>query len=92
MFEYRTQYPLPSKTSLTPDCPILRNLCYHKPRLFLTFCLTTFSYSSLLFLHIFAASIFAGLSSFGSASMLITLMRIFSTLCIGDQRSDACSY
>ncbi len=64
----------------------------HKPKLFLTFCRTIFSYSSLLFLHIFAASIFAGLSSFGSASMLMTLIRIFSTLWIGDQRSDACSY
>jgi hypothetical protein len=31
-------------------------------------------------------------SSFGSASMLITLIKIFSTLWIGDQRSEACSY
>ena len=49
------------------------------------------SYSGLCSLHIFAASTFAGLSSFGSANMLITEMRIFSTLWIGDHRSEACS-
>lgn len=64
----------------------------HNPKLFLTFPLTTLSYSSLLPRHILAASIFAGLSSFGSASILITLISIFSTLWIGDHRSDACSY
>jgi hypothetical protein len=53
--------------------------------------LTRLSYSGLCSLHIFAASTFAGLSSFGSANILITLINIFSTLCIGDQRSDACS-
>jgi len=49
------------------------------------------SYSGLCSLHIFAASTFAGLSSFGSASMLITEIKIFSTLWIGDHRSEACS-
>lgn len=63
----------------------------HNPRLFLTFPLTIFSYSALFSLHILAASTFAGLSSFGSANMLMTLINIFSTLWIGDQRSDACS-
>lgn len=52
-----------------------------------TFC----SYSSRLSRHIFAASTLAGLSSLGSASMLMTEMRIFSTDWMGDHRSDACS-
>lgn len=62
------------------------------PKLLLTPSLTFASNSSFLSLHIFAASTFAGLSSFGSANILITLIRIFSTLCIGLHRSDACSY
>jgi uncharacterized membrane protein len=53
--------------------------------------LTLRSNSDLLSLHILAASTFAGLSSFGSAIMLITLIKIFSTLWIGLQRSEACS-
>lgn len=53
---------------------------YHSPSPLLTSSLTFFSYSSLLSLHIFAASTLAGLSSFGSASILITEIKIFSTL------------
>jgi hypothetical protein len=64
---------------------------YSRPNPLLTSRFTVFSYSPLLSLHIFAASTFAGLSSFGSASILITLISIFSTLCIGLHRSDACS-
>ena len=52
---------------------------------------TLFSYSDLRSRHILAASTLAGLSSLGSASMLMTEMRIFSTDWIGDQRSEACS-
>ena len=52
----------------------------HKPKLFLTSALTLLSNSDLLSLHILAASTFAGLSSFGSAIMLMTLIKIFSTL------------
>jgi uncharacterized membrane protein len=63
----------------------------HSPKLFLTSALTLLSNSGLLSLHILAASTFAGLSSFGSAIMLITLIKIFSTLWIGLQRSEACS-
>lgn len=65
---------------------------YHNPNPFLTFCLTIFSYSSLFSLHIRAASTFAGLSSLGSANMLMTLINIFSTDCIGLHRSSAFSY
>ena len=57
----------------------------------LTLSRTLFSYSGRLSLHILAASTLAGLSSLGSASMLITEIRIFSTDWMGDQRSDACS-
>jgi uncharacterized membrane protein len=63
----------------------------YNPKLFLTSALTLLSKSGLLSLHILAASTFAGLSSFGSAIMLITLIKIFSTLWIGLQRSEACS-
>lgn len=63
----------------------------HNPKLFLTSALTLLSNSDLLSLHILAASTFAGLSSFGSAIMLMTLIKIFSTLWIGLQRSEACS-
>lgn len=55
-------------------------LLTHKPRPLRTSSRTFFSYSGLRSRHIFAASTFAGLSSFGSASILITEMRIFSTL------------
>jgi hypothetical protein len=72
----------------TPTACILRP---HNPKLFLTLSLTILSYSARLSLHMRAASTFAGDSSFGSANMLITLMRIFSTLWIGDHRSEACS-
>lgn len=68
-----------------------RNHPTYIPKLLLTPSLTVFSNSPLLSLHILAASMLAGLSSLGSASMLITLMRIFSTLCMGLQRSEAFS-
>ena len=61
------------------------------PKLLLTPSLTVFSNSALRSRHILAASMLAGLSSLGSASMLMTLMRIFSTLWIGLQRSEAFS-
>jgi hypothetical protein len=50
------------------------------PKLFRTLRFTTPSYSSRFSRHMRAASTFAGLSSFGSANILITLIRIFSTL------------
>ncbi len=43
------------------------------------------------FLHILAASIFAGLSAFGSASMEVTDRITFSMDCTGDHRSQLCS-
>ena len=39
-----------------------------------------------------AASIFAGLSSLGLDSIEMTLIKMVSTVCTGDQRSLACSY
>lgn len=70
----------------------LRAPTYSSPRLALTFprhfLLKPFSSS----LHILAASTFAGLSSFGLLSMLITLSSIVSGVCTGDQRSEADSY
>lgn len=62
---------------------------YHSPRLLLTSRLTLSSNSGLRSRHIFAASMFAGDSSFGSAIMLMTDIKIFSTLCMGLQRSEA---
>ncbi len=64
---------------------------HHNPRLRLTSARTLFSNSGRRSLHIRAASTFAGLSSFGSAIILMTEIKIFSTLCIGLQRSEACS-
>jgi hypothetical protein len=61
-------------------CKFFNLVSHHNPKLLLTPSLTLFSNSALCSLHIFAASTFAGLSSFGSASIDITLMRIFSTL------------
>lgn len=43
-------------------------------------------------LHSLAASTLAGDSSFGSASIDITDIKIVSTVCTGNQRSDAFSY
>jgi hypothetical protein len=63
----------------------------YNPKLVRTPCRTFLSNIFRCSLHIFAASTFAGLSSFGSASMLITDIKIFSTLCIGLHRSLACS-
>ena len=76
---------------LIPSPPSSPHNLSHIPKLLFTPSLTVFSNSPLLSLHILAASIFAGLSSFGSASMLITLINIFSTLCIGLHLSDAFS-
>lgn len=76
--------PLPHAATISSPRP-------YSPSPLLTPALTTLSYSLLLSRHMRAASTFAGLSSFGSASMLITLMRIFSTLWIGLHRSDAFS-
>ncbi len=75
--------PLPTPHSHNPNT--------YNPKLLLTPSLTLLSYPPRSSLHIFAASTFAGLSSFGSASILITLIKIFSTLWIGLHRSDACS-
>jgi hypothetical protein len=91
MSEDRTTY-IPSHNPTTTPYFTPYPSHIHSPKLFRTFCLTTFSYSSRFSRHMRAASTFAGLSSFGSASMLITLISIFSTLCIGLQRSLACSY
>ncbi len=63
----------------------------HSPNILRHPSLTLFSYSGLLSLHILAASTLAGLSSFGSANILMTEIRIFSTLWMGDHRSEACS-
>ena len=60
--------------------PKLFFIAAHNPKLFLTSALTLLSNSDLLSLHILAASTLAGLSSFGSAIMLMTLIKIFSTL------------
>ncbi|KAJ8605729.1 hypothetical protein MRB53_041370 [Persea americana] len=54
-----------------------------RPRTLRTLRRTSFSYSSRFSRHILAASTFAGLSSLGSASMLMTLIKIFSTLWMG---------
>ena len=42
--------------------------------------------------HCLAASMFAGLSSFGLLSMEMILTKMVSTVCTGDQRSLASSY
>lgn len=63
----------------------------YRPNILLTPSRTFSSYSPLLSRHILAASTLAGLSSLGSASILMTEIRIFSTDWIGDHRSDACS-
>lgn len=87
----------PNECSAPSDLPdkaqtgILSCAKTQRPSILLTPSRTFCSYSSLRSRHIFAASTFAGLSSLGSASMLMTDMRIFSTLCMGDHRSDACS-
>ena len=56
-------------------------------RLFLTDRQDFFLNAGLSSLHILAASTLAGDSVFGSASIDITLSRIFSMLWTGDQRS-----
>lgn len=71
--------------------PDVRPRCPYKPSDLLTRVLTFSSNSSLFSRHMRAASTFAGDSSLGSASMLMTLINIFSTLWMGDQRSEACS-
>lgn len=62
---------------------------YSSPRLALTFALHRFLNSFVSSRHNRAASTLAGLSSFGLLSMLITLRRMVSGVCTGDQRSEA---
>lgn len=62
---------------------------YSSPKLALTFALHRFRNSFESSLHILAASTFAGLSSFGLLSMLITLSSIVSGVCTGDHLSEA---
>ncbi len=81
----------PSPPMAAPPHPPFPQPPTYNPKLLLTPSLTLLSYPPRSSLHIFAASTFAGLSSFGSASILITLIKIFSTLWIGLHRSDACS-
>ena len=72
---------VPTTAFKVPGPSIIHSpLLNQSPNILLHPSLTLFSYSSLCSLHIFAASTFAGLSSFGSANMLITLINIFSTL------------
>lgn len=65
----------------------LKVKCHSSPRLSLTIFLHLFRNSLGSSRHIFAASTFAGLSSFGELNKLITLSNIVSGLCTGDQRS-----
>lgn len=69
---------------------------YSSPKLSLTHLLVLFLNSlvpfSLSSLHSFAASIFAGLSSFGLCNKLITEIKIVSGVCTGLQRSATDSY
>jgi hypothetical protein len=62
---------------------------YSSSKLSLTHFLTLFLNSGVLSRHSAAASTFAGDSSFGLDSMLMTERRIVSGVCTGDQRSDA---
>ena len=64
---------------------------YSSPKLSLTTLRHRLRNSLISSLHIFAASTFAGLSSFGLLNMLITDSRIVSGLCTGLQRSAALS-
>ena len=64
---------------------------HYRPNMRRTLSLTLASYSGRRSRHILAASTLAGLSSLGSASMLMTEIRIFSTDWMGLQRSEACS-
>lgn len=75
MPSYKTAHGLPRSPKL-----FLFIIAAYNPKLFLTSALTLLSNSDLLSLHILAASTLAGLSSFGSAIMLMTLIKIFSTL------------
>ena len=63
------------------------NVAYSSPKLALTFALHLFLNSFVSSLHSLAASTFAGLSSFGLLSMLITLKRMVSGVWTGDHRS-----
>ena len=80
---------IPLYTSL--PCASLSIPSYSSPKLALTFARHRFRNSFVSSLHSLAASTFAGLSSFGLLSMLITLRRIVSGVCTGDQRSEAAS-
>lgn len=85
-----------------PDCGYASSLCWdrrrgplwphagagpHSPRDFCASCLATLQNCSRSSRHILDASTLAPLSSLGSASMLTTDRRIFSTLCTGLHRS-----
>ena len=65
------------------------SLAYSSPRLALTLALHFFLNSFGSSLHILAASTFAGLSSFGLLSILMTLNNIVSGVWTGDHRSEA---
>lgn len=64
----------------------------HSSWLFLTQRATFLLNSGYDSLHSLAASTLAGDSSFGSASIDITEIKIVSTVCTGNQRSEAFSY
>ena len=74
-----------SQTPMYSGLPLI--LAYSSPRLALTFALHLFLNSLVSSLHSLAASTFAGLSSFGLLSMLITLKSIVSGVWTGDHRS-----
>lgn len=81
--------PCPKRPTRSNPNPMKPHI--YKPKDLLTSALTFSSKSGLRSRHMRAASTLAGDSSLGSASILMTLMRIFSTLWMGDQRSEACS-
>lgn len=72
--------------------PCQNNRYYSSPKLALTLALHRLRNSFGSSLHILAASTFAGLSSFGLLSILITLNSIVSGVWTGDHRSEADSY
>lgn len=84
-------YPVFVTPPVLVDVPTLVVRAPQRPSIWRTPSRTFFSYSERRSRHILAASTLAGLSSLGSASMLMTEMRIFSTDWMGLQRSEACS-
>lgn len=71
---------------------LLGPLHQSSPKLSLTHLLVLFLNSLLSSLHILAASIFAGLSSFGECNNEITEINIVSGVCTGLHLSAALSY